>query len=259
VTHATEWARRAEALYTSAYARKYRVHDDELRGVETYRAFCAWLTSVCRRFDRTIDVLDLGCGTGRYFAALTGVGELVGLDASAAMLEEAAHPVDAGHITARAIRLVRGDLLTQVFPDESFDLVYSIGVLAEHTPLDGRVVANVSGWLRGGGRFAFTTVHPDSWSVRRTFRRTVGRAMLPLMSGGLRRSLRRRIVADGRYADETWIRECVGPRLTIESLERLDSEAHLHCLCVAQKTGQEGQEGQEGREGQEGQEREHAW
>jgi SAM-dependent methyltransferase len=245
VTHATDWGRRAEALYTTAYARKYRVHDDELRGVETYRAFCDWLTKVCERFDRTIDVLDLGCGTGRYFAALANVGELVGLDASAAMLDEAAHPVDAARIAAGAIRLVRGDLLTYVFPEGSFDLVYSIGVLAEHTPLDRRVVANVSGWLRSGGRFAFTTVHPDSWSVRRTVRRTVSRTALPFLGGGLRRRLHRRLVADGGYADEAWIRECVGPSLSIESLERLDSEAHLHCLCVAQKIGRDGRDGQE--------------
>jgi SAM-dependent methyltransferase len=252
VTHATEWGRRAEALYTTAYARKYRVHDDELRGVETFRAFCGWLTGVCDRFGQTIDVLDVGCGTGRYFAALTNVDELIGLDASAAMLDEAAHPVDAARITARAITLVRGDLLTHVFPAESFDLVYSIGVLAEHTPLDRRVVENVSHWLRRGGRFAFTTIHPDSWSVHRTLRRTVGRAMLPLMSGRIRRRLHRRLVNDGRYADEAWIRECVAPLLTIESLERLDSEAHLHCMCVARKTGREGQNGQDRRNRQDG-------
>jgi SAM-dependent methyltransferase len=242
VTQATEWGRRAEALYTPAYARRYRIHDDELRDAATYRAFCGWLTSVCGRFTRTIDALDLGCGTGRYFASLTNVGELVGLDASTAMLDEAAHPVDSGQITARSVRLVRGDLLTHVFPDESFDLVYSIGVLAEHTPLDGRIVANVCRWLRPDGRFAFTTVHPDSWSIHRTLRRSLGRALVPLTFGGSRRWLRRRLVADGRYADEAWIEECVGQKLAIESLERLDSEAHLHCLCVARKRTQDGRD-----------------
>jgi SAM-dependent methyltransferase len=235
VTHATHWARRAEALYTPAYARKYRVHDDDLRDVETFRAFCDWLTSVCGRFGGRIDALDLGCGTGRYFAALRNVNELVGLDASAAMLDEAARPVDAARITARNVRLVRGDLLTHVFPDQSFDLVYSIGVLAEHTPLDERIVTNVQRWLKPGGRFAFTTVHPESWSLRPTLRRRFGRAALPFTAGGLRRWLSRRLVADGQYADEAWIEECVGPRLAIESLERLDSEAHLHCMCVARK------------------------
>jgi len=247
VTHATEWARRAEALYTSAYARKYRVHDDELRSVETHQAFCDWITGVCGRFDRSIDALDLGCGTGRYFAALKNVHALVGLDASAAMLDEAARPVDATRITAREVRLVRGDLLTHEFPEQSFDLVYSIGVLAEHTPLDSRVVANVRRWLRPGGRFAFTTVHPESWSIRPTLRRRLGRSVMPFTAGALRRWLRKRLAADGGYADEAWIEQCIGPQLSIESLERLDSEAHLHCLCVARKIGREGQEGREGK------------
>jgi SAM-dependent methyltransferase len=233
VTNATEWGRRAEHLYTTAYARKYRAHDDQFRGVEAHRAFCAWLDDVCARFGGTIDALDLGCGTGRYFAALSNVGELVGLDASAAMLDEAAHPVDAARITARAVRLVHGDVLTHDFAPASFDLVYSIGVLAEHTPLDGRVVANVCRWLRPGGRFAFTTVHPDSWSIPRTCGRTIGRSVVPWTAGPIRRWLRSRLVAGGRYADEAWIGECIGPQLSIESLDRMTSDVHLHCLCVA--------------------------
>ena len=162
MTHATEWGRKAEDLYATAYARKYREHDDELRDVKAYGAFCDWLENVCGRFNRRIDALDLGCGTGRYFAAMKNVEALVGIDASAAMLDEAAHPVDASRITARSVRLVHGDVLTYDFAPASFDLVYSVGVLAEHTPFDDRVVANVCRWLRPGGRFAFITVHPDS-------------------------------------------------------------------------------------------------
>jgi len=235
VTRATEWARRAEDLYASAYARKYREHDDQLHDVEAYRAFCRWLAEVCDRFGRVIDVLDLGCGTGRYFAALKHVRELVGIDASAAMLDEAAHPVDAAQITAGAIRLVHGDVLTHDFAPAGFDLVYSIGVLAEHTPFDGRIVANVCRWLRPGGRFAFTTVHPDSSSIPRTVRRTIGRTLLPWTMGPVRRWLRGQLIAGGHYADEAWIAHCLDGQLSIESIDRLESEAHLHCLCVARK------------------------
>ena len=235
MTHATEWGRRAENLYAPAYARKYREHDDQFRDMEAYRGFCGWLENVCGRFGHGIDVLDLGCGTGRYFSALKNVGSLVGLDASAAMLGEAAHPVDAPRITASAVRLVHGDVLTYDFAPASFDLVYSIGVLAEHTPLDGRIVASVYRWLRPGGRFAFTTVHPDSWSIPRTFGRALGRLVVRSTAGPLRRWLRRRLVANGSYADEAWIGECLGQCLSIESLDRFDSRVHLHCLCVARK------------------------
>jgi SAM-dependent methyltransferase len=198
--------------------------------------FCSWLGAICRSFAMPIDVLDLGCGTGRYFYAVSNVRALVGLDASAAMLDEAQHPVNAGRITAATIDLVQGDVMSHDFGPDRFDLVYSIGVLAEHTPLDARVVANVRRWTKPGGRFALTTVHPDSPSVPRTLGRTIGRFLLPLTRGQARRSLRERLTIGGLYADETRIRELLEPAFTIESLTRVRSEAHLHGLCVARRT-----------------------
>ena len=247
--YVTEWGRKAADLYATDYARRYRAHDEELSHVEAYRAFCEWLGDVCGRFAGThkgIDVLDLGCGTGRYFSALRNVNELVGLDASEPMLAEAANPVGAERVTARTIQLVQGDALTHRFLPGSFDLIYSIGVLAEHTPFDARIVSNVSSWLRPGGRFAFTTVHPDSASIPRTPGRALGRAMLPLSPGPLRRWLRAKLTAAGQYADEGLIVERLGSQFSIESMSRLESEAHLHCLCVAQKAGEAGQTGRAG-------------
>ena len=69
----SDWGRKAAALYEPAYARQYRAHDDELdrrRAVPSGSA--EWLRQVCASFDRPIDALDLGCGTGRYFWALRG-------------------------------------------------------------------------------------------------------------------------------------------------------------------------------------------
>ena len=235
MTYVTDWGRKAADLYATDYARRYREHDEDLSRVEAYRAFCEWLREICDLFHKPIDVLDVGCGTGRYFAALRHVNELVGLDASGPMLAEATNPVAADRITARTIQLVEGDVLTHEFAPESFDLIYSIGVLAEHTPFDIRVVNNVAKWLRPGGRFAFTTVHPASASIPRTMPRVVGRALLPFSTGPLRRWLRRRLTADGQYADEALIAERLGSQLSIESMTRLESEAHLHCLCIARK------------------------
>jgi SAM-dependent methyltransferase len=233
--YVTEWGRKAADLYATDYARRYREHDDQLGNVDAYLAFCGWLGDVCRRFDTPIDALDLGCGTGRYFAALSHVNRLVGLDASAPMLAEAAHPVAANRISARSVQLVQGDALTYEFPPGSFDLIYSIGVLAEHTPFDGRVVANAARWLRSGGRFAFTTVHPDSTSIPRTPSRAIGAALVPFAPGPVRRWLRAKLTAGGQYADEALIAERLGSPFTIESIARQESEAHLHCLCVARK------------------------
>jgi len=229
-----DWGGRASGLYDARYARRYRAHDDGLSTSETGRLFPEWLRRVCGTFVPPIDVLDLGCGTGRYFWVVTGARSLVGLDASAAMLEEARHPNRQERITA-PVTLVHGDLFSHDFGDGRFDLVYSIGVLAEHSPLNERVVAKVTRWLKRGGRFAFTTVHPESSSVPLTLRRRLGRLLLPISVPPVRRRLRRRLYSGGMYADEEHIRELLAPSLAIESLDRAQSEAHLHCLCVARK------------------------
>jgi len=222
-------------VYDGSYARRYRAHDDEFESSEPCREFAAWLRRVCAMRTPPIDVLDLGCGTGRYFWALTGVRDLVGLDASPAMLDEARHPYKAEMIAAASVSLLQGDLLTHPFDPERFDLVYSIGVLAEHVPLDAALVANVARWLKPGGTFAFTTVHPASPSIPRTPGRRVGEWIAPLAFGQLRRSLRDHLLAQGLYADEERVRELLGRSFVVESLDRFVSEAHLHCLCVARK------------------------
>ena len=235
MTGTTEWGRKAAELYQPEYARRYRAHDDEFEESAPCRQFADWLAAVCRTFVEPIDVLDLGCGTGRYFWALVGVRRLVGLDASASMLAEAQHPFKADRVSAASVSLIEGDLFEYDFAAGGFDLVYSIGVLAEHVPLDAAIVARVHRWLRAGGRFAFTTVHPDSPSIPTTAGRRLGRMLLPVTAGPVRRRLHARLLSRGMYADETRIRELLGPRFTIESLARFESEAHLHGLCVARK------------------------
>ena len=231
----SEWADRAAALYDDDYAKKYRHRDDELEHLASNQQLRVWLGGVCDRFDRAIDVLDLGCGTGRYFWGLRRVKSLVGLDASAAMLDEAQHPVHGERLNGVPITLVQGDLMTHVFAPASFDLVYSIGVLAEHVPLDRSVVTRAQEWLRPGGRFAFTTVHPDSASVQRSTARRAAATALNLLPEVATSALHRRYVADGLYGDERWIRRVLDGGFTIEAMDRFQSDVHLHGRCIARK------------------------
>jgi SAM-dependent methyltransferase len=240
------WARKAEALYDDAYARKYRDRDEALLEERSYQNLIAWLQQVCGRFHHRIDVLDLGCGTGRHFWGVDNARSLVGFDASAAMLAEAHHPIRADRVTARELRLVQGDLATHTFPDDSFDLVYSIGVLAEHVPLDAALVDRVWRWLKPDGRFAFTTVDPQSPDVPKTLARSLVTLLLPIAPGPLGRALHRRLMVDGMYGDERWIRAVLAGTsrhtssgqagsFAIESLEQFRSDVHLHGRCVARK------------------------
>jgi len=235
----TRWGTRAAELYTEAYAERYRAHDESLRPEHAATRLGEWLHAVCDRFNGPIDALDLGCGTGRYFRALGDVRRLVGIDASRPMLDRARHPVGSVVTAPGWLTLVEGDFLKHEFAPCEFDLVYSIGVLAEHSPFDETIVARVKRWLKPGGRFAFTTVHPLSFSVPRTLKRRIGEWLLrwaAVAPPAVRRVLRARLMGDGLYADEERVRDVLAAAdLAVESLEPFESDVHLHVLAVARK------------------------
>jgi SAM-dependent methyltransferase len=233
----TRWGARAAGLYDDAYAEQYRAHDEKVHSGEAAMRLGAWLHAICARFAGPIDVLDLGCGTGRYFHALTNVRRLVGIDVSAPMLERARSPIGDVEIPADHVALIEGDFLTHDFADGAFDLVYSIGVIGEHSPFDETIASGVKRWLRHGGRFAFTTVHPLSSSVPRTWGRRLGEALLPVAPGAIRRRLRARLMSGGLYADEQRVAEVLDAvDLEVESIEPFRSDVHLHVLAVARKS-----------------------
>jgi len=232
----TEWGRRAADLYSADYVRRYRAADDDIANGALIARFGGWLTAMCESFGREIAILDLGCGTGRYFHALRHVRELVGIDISAAMIAEARQRVAGGEISTTNVTLVEEDFLVHSFERGRFDLVYSIGVLGEHSPIDRRLAARVHDWLAPGGRFAFTAVHWQSFSVPRTFERRAGEWLLPLTAGPLRTRLRERLLAGGLYGDEPYLRDVLqATGFDIESIERHASHVHVHLMCVARR------------------------
>ena len=232
----SSWGRRAADLYDADYAQRYRGVDEEIHQGALVQRFGGWLGSVCDSFERDIDALDLGCGTGRYFWALRHVRHLVGIDVSAAMLAEARAPVEAARIGIGTLTLIEGDFLAAHLEPNQFDLVYSIGVLGEHVPFDRTIAARVHSWLSAGGAFAFTGVHRESFSIPRTAKRRAAERLAPLAPGHVRASLENRLLSGGLYVDEPYLsRVLAAAGFAIESLERYESDVHLHCLCVARK------------------------
>jgi SAM-dependent methyltransferase len=108
-------------------------------------------------------VLDAGCGMGRYLriAALGPARGIVGMDLSRAV--EAARELTAD---LPRVSLVRGDLLRLPFAAESFDVIYSLGVL-DHTPDPRRAFLGLARLLNPGGRIVIWVYNRERPAVER--------------------------------------------------------------------------------------------
>jgi SAM-dependent methyltransferase len=232
----TRWGTRAAAIYDDAYAARYRECDDQRSTGDAIERLSQWVHDLCVGCGTSLDVLDLGCGTGRYFGALTGLRRLVGIDVSRPMLDHARSRAESLGPLPGGIELIEADFLRCGLGESQFDLVYSIGVLAEHSPFDEAVASTVGRWLKPGGRFAFSAVQPQSKTVPRTLKRRVAERLVPVTRGSLRASLRARLMKDGLYADEQRIREVIGAvGMRIESIAPFQSDVHLQLLTVASR------------------------
>ncbi len=90
--------------------------------------------------------LDAGCGAGRHTQQASGYGaEMVGVDISWAV--EAAY--ERNKLNPRAM-IVQSDIFNLPFRGESFDFIYSLGVL-HHTPNPPMAFESVARFLKPGG------------------------------------------------------------------------------------------------------------
>jgi SAM-dependent methyltransferase len=93
-------------------------------------------------------VLDVGCGMGRFAEVATHWGaRVVGIDLSAAA------EVAARNLADREFVALQADVFTLPFAPESFDYIYSMGVL-HHTPDCEKAFKTLPQYLRPGGGIA---------------------------------------------------------------------------------------------------------
>ncbi len=100
-------------------------------------------------------VLDVGCGTGRFAEVISRWGgHVVAFDLSYAV--EAAQENLRGR---KNVLVVQADVFRMPFPAQSFDLIYSLGVL-HHTPDCERAFRRLPSLLKPGGTIAVWLYEP---------------------------------------------------------------------------------------------------
>lgn len=133
--------------------------------VEAHRYTKEWHIPVAADFAgaRGLKVLEVGCGLGTDGAQFAEAGaDYTGVDLTDAAVELARKRFELFDLPGR---FQPADAENLDFPDGSFDLVYSHGVL-HHTPETGKAIREIHRVLRPGGRAVVMLYHRGSYNYR---------------------------------------------------------------------------------------------
>jgi SAM-dependent methyltransferase len=236
---------RAEAALQASYgsgAARYRRDDDIEVKTPHHRRIAAKLAEISSSFGHNISVLDVGCGTGRYFYCLRNVARLVGMDITPEMLAAARDPVKGSLISAQSIELVRGNVFSASFAPQSFHLIYSFGMFGHGCPVTVEVCDKLHSWLTPGGYLFFDTIDVAGLPWAERLRKRVRKALYAVSPTSLKAILDQRqkdtpffgltqreldrILQDSRFSRYSITSEvCVSP---------LWQGRHLECIATAQ-------------------------
>jgi SAM-dependent methyltransferase len=166
--------KRIKSSYNYKYAEGYRVSDDLIKDDPEYWRLREFILKFFNKINGKKSVLEIGCGTGRYFYLFDGqqVDRFIGIDLSENMLQIAKYsPPYKEEISINPI-LICDDFMN-VTNIGKFDFVYSIGVLGEHMPFNNFIMQHINdNFLKEGAIFIFTAV---CWFHRSWRRRLINK------------------------------------------------------------------------------------
>jgi SAM-dependent methyltransferase/uncharacterized protein YbaR (Trm112 family) len=111
-------------------------------------------------------MLDAGCGNGTLTAALSGFGmEIVGLDLNDGLGRAYSNRNKYAQDAPKLVQYVQGNLVSPPLREETFDLIYSSGVI-HHTPSSKRTFDSLVKLTKKGGRLYVWVYGKRPWPVR---------------------------------------------------------------------------------------------
>lgn len=135
--------------YYDRFSRSYEDH----RHHGYHRMIDELELELVRRYGQGRDIFEAGCGTGLLLKEAALVARsAIGLDLSRGML---------GQAKARNLHVVQGSVTAVPLPSASFDLVYSMKVLAHIPPIEA-AIAELTRVLRPGGHLLLEFYNPFS-------------------------------------------------------------------------------------------------
>jgi ubiquinone/menaquinone biosynthesis C-methylase UbiE len=219
--------RQSNVYHSPNYAQSYRESDERGKTEESHTLKYNIIRELSSSFLYPINVLDLGCGTGRYFHCIKNTKCLVGVDASWNMLEEAKVPVSGG---TQNVHLIQSNLHEVEFRPAVFDLVICVGVFGVVCPLDDFVLQKITRFTCPDG-IVFLTI-PEYKPITYTWKRKTAKALEPFLFGAAKRYVNVKL-GEFQMNEET-LRTLVSRYFTNVHISRWVSpttRVDLHCVA----------------------------
>lgn len=142
---------------TESYAQKYLRRDsaqnmNQKKLDKEFLAVTSYLIKFCNFTTQEINALDIGCGSGRYIAALANRGiNAVGIDTAITSLKYGYE-----NVNAPLASFVKSNAIQLPFKKDIFDVVISVELFYHFSDeVFEEILAQVSGILKPGGLFIF--------------------------------------------------------------------------------------------------------
>ena len=140
--------------YDEKYSINYANLDKNIQKNKSYLFYKNLLLNSLSKSSKKLNILDIGCGSGRYADLFLDKSNYTGIDISPFMIDQ----FYKNHLKDRKTKLLIGDFRNYDFQNNFFDYIYSIGVLAEYIPLNREILEKMHFCLKPKGKIIFTAL-----------------------------------------------------------------------------------------------------